>query len=178
MTAPRKTGRTGSRNPAKATSVTEWKKSTLAPPTLLPSGNYMRIKKVGLSIFTKTGMMPNSLMALAQKAIDNGKGGHEGPTEDEMAELMSDPQKIQDIADFMARMTIFVAQEPNVYPLPDEGVERDPELLYIDEVDFDDQMFIFQVVTGGTTDLETFREQHGATMASLRGREDLELPTE
>ena len=179
MTAPRKTGKTGSRNPAnKPTSVTQWKKSTQAPPVLLPSGNYMRLRKVGLKLFVKAGMLPNSLMALAQKSIDEGQGKHEGPTQEEMDALLQDPTKIADIANFMERVTIFSAQEPEVMPVPEDGVERNPETLYIDEIDFDDQMFIFQVVTGGTTDIETFRKQHGAVVASLRGREDVELPTE
>lgn len=178
MTANRN-GKTGSRNPAnKPTSVSSWKKSSQAAPVQLPSGNYMRIKKMGIRFFIQTGMMPNSLMSLVQKSIDKGKGSQEGPTDAEMLELLQDPQKLKDIADFFERMVVFVAEEPQVFPVPEDGVERDPELLYVDEIDFDDQSFIFQVVTGGTTELETFREEHQSTMASIRRRADLELPSE
>lgn len=177
MTA-RKTGATGSRNPAnKPTAVSTWKKSSQAVPIQLPSGNYMRIRKVGLRFFVEAGMMPNSLMSMVQGSLDKGKGKSvQGPSEEDMMELMQDPKKVQDIADFMERMVVYVAQEPEVFPTPEPGVEKNPDVLYIEDIDYDDQMFIFQVVTGGTTDLETFREQHTSTMASLRRRQNLELP--
>lgn len=179
MTAPRKTGKTGSRNPAnKATTVTAWKKTSFAPPIELPSGNFMRIKKIGLATLMKTGLMPNSLMSFATQAVGKGTGKPQELTTDEMAELAANPDKVNDIAEFMDRVAIFVAQEPEVDPVPDVGVERDDARLYVDELSDDDKLFIFQVVTGGTTDLETFRLQHSASMAAIRGREDLELPSE
>jgi hypothetical protein len=55
---------------------------------------------------------------------------------------------------------------------------RDDELVYVDEVAEEDKMFLFQVVTGGTTDVESFREELGSTMDDIRGRQDVELPAE
>lgn len=183
MTAPRKTGRTGSRNPAgRPTSVAAWKKSSVAPPIQLPSGNFMRVKKVGLQTLMQIGIMPNSLMAFAMKAVGKGTGKPEEMSAEEMAEIANDPKKIQEVSEFMSRMVMFVAQEPEVYPIPESLADgspgvRDEELLYIDEIDDDDKMFIFQVVTGGTTNLETFRAEHSSSLAAIRGREDLELPS-
>jgi hypothetical protein len=179
MTAPRKTGKTGSRNPAaKPTSVSAWKKSSLAPVLELPSGKAMRVKKVGLPTLMKLGIMPNSLMGIAQKAVGKGTGKADEMSQEEMAELISDPKKMNDIADAMDGVLIFVAQEPQVYPLPGDGVEKDPELLYVDEVDDEDKLFVFQAVTGGTTEVESFREEHVAGMAAIRGLQDVELPAE
>lgn len=176
MTAPRK-GKTGSRNPAsKPTSVAAWKKSAAAVPMEMPSGNYMRVRKVGMQAIIKTGIMPNSLMGIAQKAVEKGQTAE--PTNEELMSLIEDPAKVQEIGKFMDELTILCAEEPKVHRLPDEGVEKDDELLYIDEVDEEDKMFIFQVVTGGTTDIETFRDEVSATMVAVRGREDLELPAE
>lgn len=178
MTAPRKTGKTGSRNPAnKATSVTAWKKTSTAPPIELPSGNFMRVKKVGMQTLMRVGIMPNSLMTFAQRAVGKGTGKPTEMTDEEMMEIASDPKKIEEIANFMDRMVMFVAQEPEVHPLPEGDEPRDPELLYVDEIDEEDKSFIFQVVTGGTTDLESFRGEHEASVATLRGREDLGLPS-
>lgn len=181
MTANRN-GKTGSRNPAnKPTSVTAWKKaSASAPPVLLPSGNYMRIRKVGMQVLLKTGLMPNNLMSLVKKSLDKaeGKKNDDVVSTEDAQELLMDPEKLQGLMDFLDRMTIFVAQEPSVMPDPGEGVERDDSLLYVDEVDFEDKMFIFQVVCGGTTDVESFRAEHSAAMADIRGRENLELPSE
>jgi hypothetical protein len=145
----------------------------------MPSGNFMRIKKIGLQALVKTGKMPNALMGIAQKAVSKGDTGKiEGVGDDDLLELIQDEEKVQQIADFMDTVTILCAQEPKVHAVPDDGVERDPELLYVDEIEEEDKMFIFQVVTGGTTDVEEFRKSTGATMASIRGRQDLELPAE
>jgi hypothetical protein len=143
----------------------------------MPSGNYMRIKKVGLQALIKTGTMPNALMGIAQKAVEKGSKV-DGVSDEEMLSLLQDPKKVEQIGTFMDKVVMMCAQEPQVHPLPDQGVERDEEMLYIDEVEDEDKMFIFQVVTGGTTDVAAFREEHGATMAAIRGREDVELPSE
>jgi hypothetical protein len=179
MTASNRTGKTGSRNPAKkATSVSAWKKGAEVPLLELPSGNYMRIKKVGLQALLTGGIMPNSLMGFAEKALKRGGSAAEGPSEDDLADLLQDPKKVKEIGLFMDNLLCKVAAEPVVHMLPEDGVERDPELLYVDEVDEEDKMFIFQVVTGGTTDIEAFRRETGSTMAAIRGREDVELPSE
>jgi len=179
MTASR-SGKTGSRNPAnKTTSVAAWKKTLVGVPMEMPSGNVMRIKKIGLQALIKTGIMPNSLMTIAQRAVGKGQGKPaQGVDDGELLELINDPEKVHQISTFMDQVAILCAQEPKVHPVPDNEDDRDDELLYVDELDEEDKMFIFQVVTGGTTDVEAFRRETGATMASIRGREDLELPTE
>lgn len=179
MTAP-KNGKTGSRNPAKKpTAVGAWKKTALAPLLELPSGNVIRIKKVGMQALLKAGLMPNSLMSFAQKAVGKGTGQPaEEMSQEDMAEIMANPERIAEISDAIDSVTIFVAQEPRVFPLPDEGVERDEELLYIDEVEEEDKIFIFQAVTGGTTEVETFRAEHSAGMAAIHRLENVELPSE
>lgn len=177
MTAPRKTS---ARKPAtaKPTSASAWKAASVAPPVEMPSGNFMRIKKVGLQTLMQVGIMPNSLMQIATKAVGKGTGKAEEASNEDLAELAADPKKVEELSTFIDKMVVFVAQEPEVLPLPDQGVERDPEVLYVDEIDDEDKMFILQVVTGGTTDLEQFRAQHSANVVAVRGLENVELPTE
>lgn len=178
MTAPRKTGKTGSRNPAKKpTAASAWKKSAVPPLLEMPSGNYMRVKKIGLQALVTKGIVPNSLLGIAEKAIAKGQQ-KQGPSESDLVDLVQDQEKVAEIGQFMDEVVMLCAAEPIVHPLPPEGVERDDDILYIDEVDDEDKMFIFQVVTGGTTDVESFRAETGATMATLRGRQDVELPAE
>lgn len=175
MTATRKSGKTGSKNPAnKPTPVSAWKKSSEPPLMMMPSGNYMRVKKIGLKALMATGAMPNSLMSFAQKAVAKGK--KETVSDEDMVDILKDPKRVAEITEFMDKVAILCAAEPAIHPTPDEGVERDDDLLYVDEVDEEDKMFLFQVVTGGTTDVEQFRAEHAGNVASLRGREDLELP--
>lgn len=162
----------------KPTSAAAWKKKAQIPPLELPSGCSMRIKKVGMQTLISLGIMPNSLMSIAQKAVGKGQQVGEGMSDDEMMALINDPKKIREIGEFMDKMLCVVAVEPEVHPIPHAGVERDETKLYVDEVDEEDKMFIFQVVTGGTTDVAEFREETSATMAAIRGREDVELPSE
>lgn len=178
MTAPRKTT-ARKQTPPKPTSAAAWKAAAVLPPIELPSGNYMRIKKVGLQTLMQVGIMPNSLMSIATKAVDKGTGKQvEEPSNEDLAVLAADPKKVAELSAFIDKMVVFVAQEPKVSATPDEGVERDPEALYTDEIDDEDKMFILQVVTGGTTNLETFRTQHDANVAAVRGVENVELPSE
>jgi len=65
---------------------------------------------------------------------------------------------------------------PPVLPIPENEQNRDPELLYVDEVLDDDKVFVFQWVTGGTRDLEQFRQEHQAAMDNLERLSDVGSP--
>lgn len=172
MTASRRNGKQQSGNPAnRPTSVASWKKSSASPLITMPSGNVMRIRKIGLQAVMATGVMPNSLMAYADRAVKKGK--KQEVTEADMVNILQDPQQLAEISKFMDDITILCAEEPAVHPLPEEGVEKDDELLYVDEVDEEDKMFLFQVVTGGTTQVETFREEHARNVAAVHRRQDM-----
>jgi len=164
-----------------ASSAADWKKQAAGELVDLPSGLTMRVKRIGIQTLMKTGIMPNSLMAIVQSSLDKGKG-RPGMDEAAVMELIADEKKVKEIGDFMDKMVIAVAMEPIIHPLPKvvDGVEanRDDNLVYVDEVAEEDKMFLFQVVTGGTTDVESFRAELGTTMDDIRGRQDVELPAE
>ena len=50
-----------------------------------------------------------------------------------------------------------------------EAIEaaKDDDLLYVDEVEDEDKMFIFQWTTGGTADIATFRQQASTSLAAV-----------
>lgn len=160
----------------KASSVAQWKKKSQGDLIDLPSGLTIRLKRVGLQALMATGQMPNSLLAISQKAVSRGTG-NQGPSPEELAKLTEDPKQLIEMMNFFDRMVCFVAAEPEIHLVPKEGVDRDDNLVYVDEVGEEDKMFIFQVVTGGTTDLEEFRSEHASRLDALRRGEDLELPT-
>lgn len=58
--------------------------------------------------------------------------------------------------------------KPLVYP---DGkpvfVPRDAALIYADEVDLEDKLFIFNWALGGTADLKSFRTEHAQLMGDL-----------
>lgn len=163
--------------PEATTTTAQWKKKAAGDLIELPSGNVIRMRRVGLQTIMATGMMPNSLLSITQKAVNKGTG-HEGPSEADIQAMATDPAQFAEMMKFFDSMVCFVTAEPQIHPLPAAGVERSAELLYIDEVDDDDKMFIFQVVTGGTTSIEQFRQEHASYVDVVRGSEDVELPTE
>lgn len=53
--------------------------------------------------------------------------------------------------------------------------ERDEDVLYTDDIDQDDKVFIFNFVVGGTRDLERFRAEYGDALATVQSGENMEM---
>lgn len=165
MTATRAT-------PKKPTTARQWKKAS-AEPVEMPSGNFIRIRRMSMSTLIATGKMPNALLGIVQSAVDKGTGmaGVEG----KLTEQLSNEKTMTEWAQFMDDLIVMVAVEPAVAPAPENESDRDEDTLYADEVDEQDKSYIFALVTGGTTDLESFRRATEANVAALSGRKDVEL---
>lgn len=161
----------------------------------LPSGLIVKAKNPGgLRAFINTGLIPNSLMGIIQKGLDKGSGKNVS------AEIMKDGKidsdMLRDMMQMMDGVACKVIVEPRIYPTLTEddldawnlnnpenqldSVEslRDDEKLYADELPDDDKMFLFQWVSGGTRDLETFRQQHAAGVDALSASAGDEPPAE
>lgn len=145
----------------KPTTATQWKKQAQGVPVEVPSGNTALVRNVGMQVFLKQGIVPNSLMAIVKQAISGKK------IELNVEEITE--QQLSDMVDLFDAVTLYVVVEPKVYPAPAQDEERESGKLYVDEVDFEDKQFIFQWAVGGTRDLEKFREEQGAVMESVRG---------
>ena len=144
----------------KPTTATQWKQAAQGKPLEVPSGNTALVRNVGMEVFLRRGLVPNSLLGFVRTAM-TGKEVElkvEDITEDQLADM---------IALFDA-VVVYCVVEPKVLPVPADGEERDPAALYVDEVDFDDKQFIFQWVVGGTRDLEKFRAEQAASLESIR----------
>lgn len=158
--------------PRTATPVSSWKKPREAVE--LPSGNFMVLRRPGFQTFMRGGLIPNGLMSVAQSAVSKGKQLEDAQLE----ELMEDPDSITDIMEMVDDVTVFCAVEPEVKPDPGVNGVRDPNTLYVDEIDAEDKMFIFQYATGGSSDVESFREEARNILESLGGREEVGQDTE
>lgn len=131
-----------------------------------------------------------------KKHVQPNKGGHkkklqpEKSAAEQAAEFMKDPTKL----DAVRRVTLKVAHYMVVRPtvrlhfteevgpdskpvyedIPEEQRElarsseypEDP-VIYTDQIDFEDAMFLLQYAVGGTRDLESFRGQFSESLASL-----------
>lgn len=172
--------RSRSGNPAKraeaqksVTSVSAFKKRK-GGVMELPSGAVMRLKNPGgMAIFVEENLIPNSLMVVVQEALEGGKEpdmtqfvGPEGINQENMESMMQ----------LVDACLIKCAVEPEVHPKPAKESLRKDDLLYVDEVDDNDKMFVFQWVTGGTADLEQFRQEFAAELATLQGSTPVARP--
>lgn len=176
--------------PREVTSARQWRRASGEDLTL-PSGHVVRAKRPGPSLLLQEGVMPDSLTAIIHSAIKDAKGM---PPEDQKA-LFEDPSKLVDVLEGIDKMVTLVVMEPTVVlhrrPILDaEGVqrngkngkpleedipfhEREEDLVYTDEIDQDDKMFVFQYAIGGTRDLETFRTQQLEGVGALQAGEDV-----
>jgi hypothetical protein len=140
------------------TPINEWKMK-VGKETELPSGKTAELRRAGLPTFLKSGQVPNSLLgfvrgALAGKQVDVSKM--------EVSETLLD-----DMLELMDLVTIDSFVNPVVHRVPEDG-ERDPDRVYIDEIDFDDKQFLMQWAMGGTSDIAKFREQTEQQLAAVQ----------
>jgi hypothetical protein len=148
------------------TPASSWKKS--GATLTLPSGNVMRLKNPGIMELAHQGLIPNALMATIMTSVQKGTT----PTNENIMEGL----EVQDMFDMMANAIISMAVEPQIFPVPAEGEPRDPELLYIDDMDEQDKLFIWQWATGGTDDVEQFRGESSELLDALSGQQAVAVP--
>lgn len=143
------------------TPLSQWKQKRGVLLTL-PSGFTIRATNPGLRAFLKAGVVPNALMGIIQEALDKR-------AQPDVSKIMPEGKVDLDMAREMYKLYDSVAcevfVEPRCWPVPVNGINSDgtPEdrenFLYVDEVADEDKQFIFGWVSGGTSDVATFREQ-------------------
>lgn len=185
-------GASGSKTRAKrqVTSAKAWNgKTTDGHDLELPSGNICLVKRPGLPELLARGILPDSLTGIAKRAVDAGKSGKQKKSTDEMMaefnqQAMSDPTMRADLFDTFDKITEFCVLEPQVafYKDADGNIvpqeERDEDILYTDQIDFDDKVFIFYYVAGGTRDLEEFRKQFDQSVDGVAAGSRMAVPAE
>ena len=160
---------------AQVTDVATWKKKHSQGGLVdLPSGNKCRLRNPGMQAFLKMGFIPDSLTGLVTKALKTGKEADEA----EILEALSDEQKMDELFDLYDRITIYCFVDPKVHEVPEDDEDREDDKLYVDEIDFEDKVFIFQWAVGGTRDLHRFREQQNAAVERVRGQQAVEVSAE
>lgn len=174
------------------TSVGDWKASRHQGEGVklrLPSGNVCLARNPGMEVFIEQGMIPNSLMPIVMAAVQQGQGLSPKETE----KLAEDPAILTDITEFANRVLVQSVIQPPVQLPPlwtaEDAAEgycaagdvgrvnqnrKDDELLYADDVDLEDRLFILQWAVGGTRDLERFRQQSANAVEGLANVETVE----
>lgn len=190
-----------------ATSAKDWKKKRNAGQVelTLPSENTCLAQFLQPEAFLSSGMIPDPLMKIVSKAINDKKGLPPMALQN----MTKDPKQLADAMMMIDKVICYVVVQPLVVMPPACGMEpatkrgsgvkcgkyrdvpehtdptnvdhhiyledaRDDGVLYADEVDLDDKMFLFQWAVGGTSDVESFREGLKANVAAVSGGKTVE----
>lgn len=149
----------------------------------LPSGVVVKLRNPGgMQAFLGGGAIPNSLMPIVQKAL---KTGQNIDVSDVLQDGKFDEEVLSDMMAMMDNIALKTVVEPPVEAAPTQadvtawndshpGEEvlkpedlRSDDVLYIDEFPLEDKQYIMQWVSGGVTDLESFRKQLSASVAGV-----------
>lgn len=162
----------------------------------LPSGNTALVRRLNPEAFLASGLIPDSLSDMVHKAIKSKKGLPpdaqakiaDDPTKLAQALRMMDEVLCYVVVEPTVQMPPRCGVEMAGSRLCGEYVqtddkrhedvnhadhhkfkegERDEDALYADEVDLEDKNFVFQFATGGTADVERFREEQRKRVADL-----------
>lgn len=149
----------------------------------LPSGQTCRAKKIGMEGLLEMGILDqaDSLTAMAEKHTSTRKvGGPDGPTEAKVNEagILADPEAMKAVIGLTDRaLPIIVVSPPVALHYSERMVgktkhtkllteaDRDeirllrglPNLVFTDQVGFEDKMFLFDWASGGLKSLTSFR---------------------
>jgi hypothetical protein len=124
----------------------------------LPSGLVVKARNPGgLQAFMDGGIIPNNLMVIIKEALSKGKAPSVKDFMSTEGDL--DPEMLAAMDVMLDAVVVKVIVEPVILPRPKTEAERSDEQLYADELPQDDKQFLLQWVSGGTRDLEKFRQQ-------------------
>lgn len=179
MTAPKKNKRT---TPKKVvTEASDWKKSRKSAPEELdlPSGNTALVRRPGMQAFITEGLIPNSLIAPMMATLEERDPSKQNENLKSIAdELLTNAEGINDMLSLVDAVTVACVVKPEILAAPADEDERNEDLLYVDEVDLDDKMFVFNFASGGTRDIERFRAGSSTAVADLENVRALPVSSE
>lgn len=173
-----------------------WGRETLVDLEV-PSGQLCQVRRPGITGLVKAGVLDSidSLSAIVQTDhIDRvEKGADPHVSREQVKALARNKDGLLKALDLCDKITLFCVTQPQLSPIPlvtdpvtnepvigDDGRPlevplegRNPALIYVDQVDLMDKMFILQFVVGGVTDLEQFREELGGLMGDLESEPEV-----
>lgn len=131
--------------------------------------------------FLEAGFLPDPLAEVIKKEIGQRTGKVESS---DLLKTIAGGENLEMLREMMRatdRIAAFCVTEPTVVwherEVRVEGAEstfeeipegeRDPEIVYTDEMELEDKMFIFQLAVGGSSDLNRFRQATGALVGDL-----------
>lgn len=158
-----------------------------------PSGQTCLAKRTGLEGLMYSGQLLklDSLTSMVDKKhvrrVRGGKGV-EDADEIDAKSLMGDPNAIKTIIRLADALLPEILVEPRVaihYTINDEDEEeviptedREPGMVYTDQIDYIDKMFLMNYGMAGTRDAERFRGESGALVGHVLPSEAMARPAQ
>lgn len=130
----------------------------------LPSGNVARLRPVAVDALLAAGRIPDLLSGIAAKTLWS---------ETDTASIAEQAEQAKGFADLINLIVPLAMMEPRVVAEPAGDGE-----IALEDVDFSDKIAIFQLATGGSTVLRTFREQQARNVAAVHGSTELQSETQ
>jgi hypothetical protein len=154
-----------------------------------PSGQVCLVRRVDPMKLIADGTLHKTDMVTMlvdqQHVAKKSKGGKraaqlaaEKKTEGFLKEAIQDPTKMQELSNTIDAVVLATVVMPELFPVPDDDEDREPGVIYIDSVEFNDKLFIMQYAFAGTRDVARFRRELGESVDRLADGEPMEDKTE
>ncbi len=139
------------------------KKKKVGELLTLPSGLVIKVRSVDLVSLVISGKVPNSLLTTVQNhlaPLDPAATDDQESAEAQVANLLKDmsSEELAEVFQVMDVMVMAMAMDPEVLPAPESERDRRDDMLYVDEVDGEDKLFLFQWTQEGINQVKRFPE--------------------
>lgn len=141
-----------------------WRKPrTVGETVTLPSGNVATLRPVALDMLIASGKLPDLLTPIAAKSLW---------TETDTSTIADQVETAKGFAELVNLIVPAAMLTPRIV----ENPQGDDEIS-LEDIDFSDKIAIFQLATGGSQVLKSFREQQEKRMEPVPDGENVQPTT-
>lgn len=142
------------------------KKRRIGHMLTLPSGLVIKVKSVDLVGLVASGSVPNSLLETIQRHLAPLGENATVESASELAAQM-EPEDLAKAFSLMDNVVVAMAMDPIIHPMPATEDDRKDDLLYVDELEGEDKLEMFNWSQGGTEGMKRFPEGPEASVAPM-----------
>lgn len=153
-----------------------WKKKKKSTFEIQLDDQLVLVRRLGIPEIVQAGLVAE-LDTFTPQLLPDGRLNPDEKPENVILGALRDKEKFQKLERTINRVVLMCVIAPRIHPAPEHGVERDEELIYVDEIDFNDRMEIFnkcfvgmgnmsQFPGGQTGDMEPVAQVSGAEVGS------------
>lgn len=132
----------------------------------VPSGQVCLVRKSSVTTLMAAGVIHSmdSLTAFVDAELIAPAEGKRPPkkptgaTNAQALEMLNDPKKFTELVHLLDRVTTHIVLQPHIEMTPNDKTRRKDDVVYADQVDLEDKLFIFQYAVGGLEDVQQFRQ--------------------